>query len=101
VHKSKVMHESETRGLIGVVLCEIYVQNSAMKYGYARVSTDGQHTAAQVAQLTEAGAGKIFKEIARREVEPRTAPKSDRLARCRRRAHGDRLDRLAAAPAIF
>jgi DNA invertase Pin-like site-specific DNA recombinase len=64
VHKSKVMHESEARGLIGVALCKIYVQNSGMKYGYARVSTDGQNTAAQVAQLIEAGAGKIFKEIA-------------------------------------
>jgi DNA invertase Pin-like site-specific DNA recombinase len=35
-----------------------------MKYGYARVSTDGQSVAAQVAQLTQAGAGRIFKEVA-------------------------------------
>jgi DNA invertase Pin-like site-specific DNA recombinase len=33
-----------------------------MRYGYARVSTDGQSVAAQVDQLTEAGAEKIFKE---------------------------------------
>src|SRR5215471_14181995 len=33
-----------------------------MKYGYARVSTDGQSVAAQVDQLTQAGAEKIFKE---------------------------------------
>jgi DNA invertase Pin-like site-specific DNA recombinase len=33
-----------------------------MKYGYARVSTDGQSVAAQVEQLTRAGADVIFKE---------------------------------------
>ncbi len=33
-----------------------------MKYGYARVSTEGQSLAAQVDQLTQAGAEKIFKE---------------------------------------
>jgi len=35
-----------------------------MIYGYARVSTDGQSVAAQVDALTEAGAEKIFKEVA-------------------------------------
>ncbi len=33
-----------------------------MKYGYARVSTDGQSVTAQVEQLTHAGAGKVFRE---------------------------------------
>jgi len=33
-------------------------------YGYARVSTDGQSVAAQVAALTGAGAEKIFREVA-------------------------------------
>src|SRR5450631_2472396 len=33
-----------------------------MKYGYARVSTGGQSLAAQVDQLTQAGADRIFKE---------------------------------------
>lgn len=32
--------------------------------GYARVSTDGQTVAAQVAELTKAGADKVFSEIA-------------------------------------
>jgi DNA invertase Pin-like site-specific DNA recombinase len=32
-------------------------------YGYARVSTDGQSVDAQVRQLREAGAGKIFREV--------------------------------------
>ena len=35
-----------------------------MIYGYARVSTDGQSVAAQVAALADAGAGKVFKETA-------------------------------------
>ena len=35
-----------------------------MKYGYARVSTDGQSAAAQVAELQAAGAVKIFRETA-------------------------------------
>ena len=41
-----------------------YVQNGGMKYGYARVSTDGQSVAAQVAALEVAGAGKVFREVA-------------------------------------
>ncbi len=35
-----------------------------MIYGYARVSTDGQSVAAQVAGLHSAGAGKVFREVA-------------------------------------
>jgi len=35
-----------------------------MIYGYARVSTDGQSVAAQVEQLTQAGAEKVFREKA-------------------------------------
>ena len=35
-----------------------------MKYGYARVSTDGQSVTAQVAQLTKAGCAKVFRETA-------------------------------------
>ena len=35
-----------------------------MKYGYARVSTDGQSVDAQVRQLTEAGCQKVFREVA-------------------------------------
>ena len=35
-----------------------------MKHGYARVSTEGQSVVAQVAQLTQAGADKDFKEVA-------------------------------------
>ena len=35
-----------------------------MIYGYARVSTDGQSVAAQVKELRDAGAEKIFRETA-------------------------------------
>lgn len=35
-----------------------------MKYGYARVSTDGQSLAAQVKQLRAAGAEEVFRETA-------------------------------------
>jgi DNA invertase Pin-like site-specific DNA recombinase len=34
-----------------------------MKYGYARVSTDGQSVDAQVRQLTKAGCKKVFREV--------------------------------------
>jgi DNA invertase Pin-like site-specific DNA recombinase len=43
-----------------------------MIYGYARVSTDGQSVAAQVATLTAAGAEKVFRETA-------SGTKTDRL----------------------
>jgi hypothetical protein len=35
-----------------------------MKYGYARVSTDGQSLDTQVKQLRAAGAEKVFRETA-------------------------------------
>ena len=35
-----------------------------MKYGYARVSSGGQSVAAQIAALSAAGAGKVFREVA-------------------------------------
>jgi hypothetical protein len=35
-----------------------------MKYGYARVSTDGQSVGAHVAALRKHGAGKVFREVA-------------------------------------
>ncbi len=67
-----------------------------MKYGYARVSTDGQSVAAQVRQLAQAGCQKVFREVA-------SGAKTDR-SQLRRAldqlAAGDvlvvtRLDRLA------
>src|ERR1700746_1245275 len=67
-----------------------------MKFGYARVSSDGQSVDAQVRQLTKAGCKKVFREVA-------SGAKTDR-AQLRRLldqlAPGDvltvtRLDRLA------
>lgn len=72
------------------------LHNILMKYGYARVSTDGQSVDAQVRQLTKAGCKKVFREVA-------SGAKTDR-AQLRRLidqiAAGDmlmvtRLDRLA------
>jgi len=45
-------------------VAEFLVQNKPMIYGYARVSTDGQSVAAQVAALRKHGAGKVFREVA-------------------------------------
>ncbi len=72
------------------------LHNSGMIYGYARVSTDGQSVAAQVAALAEAGASKVFRETA-------SGAKTDRTQLRRAVAQlerGDvllvtRLDRLA------
>lgn len=67
-----------------------------MIYSYARVSTDGQSVAAQVEALTDAGAAKVFRELA-------TGAKTDRaqLHRLLKLLDEDdlllvtRLDRLA------
>src|SRR4029450_8970744 len=69
-------------------------------YGYARVSTDGQTVASQVAQLRAAGAAKVYSETASGAKTDRTAlakvmrvpqpgdvlmvPRLDRLARSTR-----------------
>jgi DNA invertase Pin-like site-specific DNA recombinase len=65
-----------------------------MKYGYARVSTDGQKVAAQVAALKAAGAGKVFREVAsgaktqraqlRKAIGALVVTRLDRLARSTR-----------------
>src|SRR3979490_750704 len=67
-----------------------------MKYGYVRVSTDGQSVGAQVRQLTKAGCKKVFREVA-------SGAKTDRsqLRRVLNQLEADdvlmvtRLDRLA------
>jgi hypothetical protein len=66
-----------------------------MIYGYARISTNGQSVAAQVAALRKHGAGKVFREVASgtKTDRPQLSPLA-RPARRRRRA-----DRDAARPA--
>jgi len=67
-----------------------------MIYGYARVSTDGQSVAAQVAALRKHGAGKVFREMASGAKTERT-----QLRRVLDQLNADdvamvtRLDRLA------
>src|SRR6516164_6306778 len=62
VHNPQIMHKNGRSCFIGLPLFIIYVHNIPVKIGYARVSTDGQSVAAQVDQLTEAGAEKVFRE---------------------------------------
>jgi DNA invertase Pin-like site-specific DNA recombinase len=73
-----------------------------MKYGYARVSTDGQSVDAQVRQLNKAGCKKVFREVA-------SGAKTDR-AQLRKALdqldHGDvlmvaRLDRPGQFNALY
>ena len=59
-----------------------------MKYGYARVSTDGQSVDTQVRQLTKAGCKKVYREVA-------SGAKTDRSQL--RRA----LDQLAAGDVLI
>jgi DNA invertase Pin-like site-specific DNA recombinase len=76
--------------------CGNPLHNDPMKYGYARVSTDGQSVEAQVGQLTKAGCKKVFREVA-------SGAKTDRAQLRRLLAQLDagdvvtvtRLDRLA------
>jgi DNA invertase Pin-like site-specific DNA recombinase len=92
-------------------LCINYPHKYRMKYGYARISTDGQSVDAQVRQLTKAGCKKVFREVAsgaktdraqlRRLLdvldagEVLTVTRLDRLARSTR----DLLNTLAAITA--
>ncbi len=68
-----------------------------MIYGYARVSTDGQSVAAQVAALQAAGAAKVFRETASGGAQTERAQLRKAIAALE---SGDvltvtRLDRLA------
>jgi DNA invertase Pin-like site-specific DNA recombinase len=56
------MHKNGRSSFIGLPLFIIYVHNIPVKIGHARVSTDGQSVTAQVDQLAEAGAEKVFRE---------------------------------------
>jgi DNA invertase Pin-like site-specific DNA recombinase len=69
------------------------VHNEGMKFGYARVSTDGQSVEAQVRALTKAGCKKVLREVA-------SGAKTDRAQLRDMLETGDvlmvtRLDRLA------
>src|SRR6516162_1827680 len=61
-----------------------------MKYGYARVSTDGQSIDAQVRQLAKVGCKKVFREVA-------SGAKTDR-AQLRRLLTGSSLAASPSSP---
>jgi hypothetical protein len=60
----RIMKENSGLDPKRLFLCINYRHKSGMKYGYARVSTDGQSVDAQVRQLTKAGCKKVFREVA-------------------------------------
>ena len=79
MQKSRILHKSYPLDGQGLFLCRNDVQKSGMKYGYARVSTDGQSLDTQVKQLRAAGAEKIFKETASGATDrPRPIAQRDR-----------------------
>ena len=96
MHKSRLTQQNHPIDPIALFCCVSLLHNDGMIYGYARVSTDGQSVAAQVAQLTAAGAEKVFREVA-------SGAKTDRAQLARALAQLDdgdvllvtRLDRLA------
>jgi hypothetical protein len=61
---SRISHKTQAAEIRPLSSCRVYVQNSGMIYGYARVSTDGQSVDAQIAALTAAGAARVFREVA-------------------------------------
>src|SRR5271166_4015998 len=102
------MHKNQSLDSKPLSLCKNDVHISPMIYGYARVSTDGQSVDAQVKQLRDAGAEKVFRETAsgarsdraglRRALDSLSkgdvliVTRLDRLAR----STGDLLNTLAA-----
>ena len=61
------------------------MQNQAMIYGYARVSTDAQDLTNQVAQLKAAGCSTVFRE----KVSGATSDRPELRKLMKRLAHGD------------
>src|ERR1700683_4763953 len=80
----------------GLACCKCLAQNEAMEYGYARVSTDDQSPALQLAALQKAGCKTIFKD----DGLSGATTKRPALLRCLKKLeHGDtltvwKLDRL-------
>src|SRR5580704_2725128 len=64
MHISRILNQNRRIDIRGLFRCVNEVHIQTMKYGYARVSTDGQSVEAQVRQLTKAGCRKVFRETA-------------------------------------
>jgi hypothetical protein len=92
---------TKTRPLItlGFSGAEFRCRITPTKYGYARVSTDGQSIDAQVRQLRAAGAPGVPRDGKRHEDRSRPAPPRARPVRRRRRAHGHAPRSLGAIDA--
>ena len=92
------MHKTVDPDFIGLMLCIIYVRKEGdmATYGYARVSTEGQSLAAQLAQLQAAKCTKIFRE----KISGAQTDRKQLAALVKGLSKGDvvlvtRLDRLA------
>lgn len=84
--------------MIGFIACILYVrkEDGMATYGYARVSTEGQSLATQLAQLQAASCTKIFRE----KISGARADRKQLAALMKGLSKGDvvvvtRLDRLA------
>jgi len=72
----------------GLTFFKCPVQNERIKYGYARVSTDDQNPALQLAALEKAGCQTVFRD----EGLPGATTKRPALLRCLKKLeHGDTL----------
>ena len=79
--RSELRTKKSRLDLNRLFFCRIPVHNRSMIYGYARVSTDGQSVKAQVKQMRDAGAEKVFRETAsgRRDVKGEPVRKIARI----------------------
>jgi DNA invertase Pin-like site-specific DNA recombinase len=92
----RITHQTQQLAIVILFWCKSLVHIGGMMFGYARVSTDGQSVAAQVAEFEAAGCGRVFRETA-------SGAKTERAqlaAAIRKLEAGDmlvvtRLDRLA------
>ena len=64
LRNSRISHQKNRLDKIGLFCRVSPVHIDSMKYGYARVSTDGQSVDAQVRQLRAAGCKTVFREVA-------------------------------------
>jgi DNA invertase Pin-like site-specific DNA recombinase len=64
MRKARISQQKNISEKIMLFRCVSPLHNTPMKYGYARVSTDGQSLNAQVRQLRAAGCKTVFREVA-------------------------------------
>jgi Resolvase, N terminal domain len=64
LQNSRITQQKNSFEKIKLFCCVSPLHNDPMKYGYARVSTDGQSVDAQVRQLKAAGCKTVLREVA-------------------------------------